>query len=164
MVGGRHAKEARSRKRIRAARVCPARALRRRRAACPALALQSRHGRAAPAAALRPIAAGGGGAPHAYANPQKHLLTRSRLLMFLHLIHSLMLISFENVNYLFNMNLLNKRACTGRLALAVTFAVLTIRFMQSAKSSPKRGDGDDADFMFFRVFQRSLRSKNSVIN
>ena len=34
-VGGRHAMKARSRKRIRAAWVCPARALRRRRAACP---------------------------------------------------------------------------------------------------------------------------------
>ena len=73
--------------------------------------------RAAPAAALGPIAAGGGGAPHAYANPRKRLLTRPCLLTFIHfkLIHSLMLISFEDVNYLFNMNFLRWK---NHLALA----------------------------------------------
>ena len=136
MVGGRHAKEARSRKRIRAARVCPARALRRRRAACPALALQCRHGRAAPAAALGPIAAGGGGAPHAYANTRKRLLTRSRLLTFLLVIHSLMLISFENVNCLFNMNFLLWKNILWRWQM-VTFEIRILR-IRSFLEEPRK--------------------------
>ena len=132
-VGGRHAMKAWSRKRIRAARVCPARALRRRRAACPARALQCS---AAPAAALGPIAAGGGGAPHAYANPPKHLLTRSCLLTFIHLIHSLMLISFENVNYLFNMNFLRWKNILWRCPM-VSFEIRILR-IRSFLDEPRK--------------------------
>ena len=136
MVGGRHAKEARSRKRIRAARVCPARALRRRRAACPSQVLQFSHGRAAPAAALGPIAAGGGGTPHAYANQRKRLLHRSCLLTFIHLIHSLMLISFENVNYLFNMNFLRWKNIIWRWPM-VSFEIRILR-IRSFLDEPRK--------------------------
>ena len=138
MVGGRHAKEARSRKRIRAARVCPCRALRRGRAACPrwpcnaAMVAQRRWprwGRLRAEAVGRQL-------PHAYVNPRKSLLTCSRLQTYIHVIHSLMLISFENVNCLFNMNFLLWKNILWRWQM-VTFEIRILR-IRSFLEEPRK--------------------------
>ena len=80
--------------------------------------------------------AGGGGAQHAYANLPKRLLTRSCLLTFIHLIHSLMLISFENVNYLFNMNFLRWKNIIWRWPM-VSFEIRILR-IRSFLDEPRK--------------------------